>query len=101
MAALVKEGKLPPLTERLPIQSDVMVHPPNDEIGIYGGIRSNTGSFIWGIPQAGCIEIDADSRSDPPGLCKSWKVSEDGRTYTYGPRQGATPHFVHIGQEMQ
>ena len=37
LAQLVAAGKLPPVEERLPVKSDVMVIPAIDEVGKYGG----------------------------------------------------------------
>jgi peptide/nickel transport system substrate-binding protein len=89
-AQLVKEGSLPPLTERLPVPEDVTVVLGPDGIGEYGGayriteIRSYTGEWI----SFGFVQRDSDEIHFGPGAGKSWEASEDGREYTYTLRRG-------------
>ena len=46
-AALVREGSLPPVEQRLPHPEDVFVYAPVDEIGIYGGDARLWGSRLF------------------------------------------------------
>ncbi len=84
-AQLVKEGSLPPLSERLPVPEDVSVVLGPDGIGEYGGayriteIRSYTGEWI----SFGFVQRDSDEINFGPGAGKTWSASEDGREYTY------------------
>ncbi len=84
-AALVRQGKLPPLEERLPHPEDVMVVPPAQEIGVYGGEYRITFSKGWGLSEQAypnCVKRDATGMIWLPNVCKSWDVSDDGKTYT-------------------
>ncbi len=94
-AELVRQGKLPPLEERLPVPEDVMVIPPPDEIGIYGGIKriTATGGWLTDHAMTHCLKVDADRAGfSVPFVCKSWELSEDGRVYTFGLRNGVKYH---------
>ena len=87
-AALVREGSLPPVEQRLPHPEDVFVYAPVDEIGIYGGGARLWGSRLFnnimtGLSVGGtCAEWDNDGLSYYPATCKSFSTSEDGRVYT-------------------
>ena len=111
LAALVAEGKLPPLEERLPenprvVKTDVM----HDGIGVYGGVWRDTfavpvESWNWGagftqgwfgineIVQETLIEVGPMwlmKEPDPvPNLATHWEWSEDGRTLTMHLIRGA------------
>ena len=94
LAALVAQGALPPVEDRLPKASDVLVIPPVDRIGDYGGTwrRAFTG------PTDGqnadrlmtdmILEYDVNGTDIVPNLAKGWEVSSDGMTYTLFLREG-------------
>ena len=87
-AAMVREGSLPPVEQRLPHPEDVFVYPPVDEIGIYGGNGRLWGSRLFnnimtGLAVGGtCAEWDNDGLSYYPATCMSFSTSVDGRVYT-------------------
>ncbi|MBM3933561.1 MAG: hypothetical protein FJ319_04550 [SAR202 cluster bacterium] len=95
-AALVRQGKLPPLEQRLPVPDDVYVFAPPDEIGAYGGEgRITSGAVVSRYLKfealAGngtCMQYDADGVNFYPLACKSAVVSPDGRVYTITLRRG-------------
>jgi peptide/nickel transport system substrate-binding protein len=89
---LVKQGKIPPVEERLPVPEDVMVLNVMNEIGQYGG--------MWRITQTGNVIGDLDDKADCmyrepnevdsiPEICKSFQVSPDGTVWTFELRRGA------------
>ena len=87
---LVKQGKLPPIEERLPHPEDIKVLQPVDEIGEYGGtyrsgyvaVRLSEGTLgNW-------YERDANGTDWYPWIGKSAEVSADGRVYTLKLRRG-------------
>ena len=91
-AQLVKEGKILPIEERLPIQEDILVILLDNEVGIYGGtmrLTSFTPGRIDSLTTTGCFRRDADSIGRVVGICKDMKLSADGRTYTFTLRNGA------------
>ena len=92
LAALVAQGKLPAVEERLPIMEDVYIIAPPDEIGVYGGIMQLTAHYSpgWaGLIEGGCVRMGASGVDHIPGICKSFDISSDGRVYTFKLRQGA------------
>jgi peptide/nickel transport system substrate-binding protein len=95
LADLVKQGKLPPVTERLPVSEDVLVVRPIEEVGQYGG--------VWRLVWKGPADFHAYGREnyeavvrwprnpkDPiqPGLAKRWAFSDGGKTITLYFRKG-------------
>jgi len=92
LAALVAEGKLPPVGERLP-PSPVVVEP-FESVGVYGGhIRTGIiqnryfqARSAWG-PEP-ILRIGRDGGTIEPNLAESWEYSEDGKTFTLHLRQG-------------
>lgn len=91
-AELVKEGKILPVEERLPIQEDVLVILLDNEVGIYGGTMRLTASIpgrIDSLTTTGCFRRDADGIGRVVGICKDMKLSADGRTYSFTLRRGA------------
>ncbi|MGW5363848.1 ABC transporter substrate-binding protein [Actinopolymorpha pittospori] len=92
LAALVKQGKLPPLAQRLP-KSPVVVTPVK-QVGQYGGtIRSATtsqsASQLLIVAREGLVEWAPGKTEVVPGLAESWDITEDGRVYTFHLREGA------------
>jgi peptide/nickel transport system substrate-binding protein len=94
LAALVAQGKLPPVEDRLPDPSDVMVVPVVDQIGEYGGTwrRAFTGPNDG--QNADRIMMDEDLKFDLngvdviPNIAKGWEISNDGTVYTLKLRKG-------------
>lgn len=90
-AALVKEGKLPPLMERLPVPEDVHVVPPPNEIGTYGGIWRATRHnqrYLQQYANGHPLQLNADGASYVERVAKGMDHSEDGRVYTFFLRRG-------------
>ncbi len=92
LAALVKDGKLPPVEERLP--EVPLVTTPVESVGKYGGTLS-TASW-W--PEAGNVQLyfatdapikwKADLTGYEPALVESYEFSADGHTFTMHLRKG-------------
>jgi peptide/nickel transport system substrate-binding protein len=93
LAELVKQGKLPPVAQRLP--AEPLVLKPLDSIGRYGGtwrrgfigpsdgengnrINSSDKLLYW----------DATGSKIVPGVATKWEMSEDGKTTTLHLRKG-------------
>jgi len=93
LAALVKQGKLPPVEQRLP--AEPLVLKPLAEIGRYGGtwrrgfigpsdgengnrINSSDKLLYW----------DATGSKITVGVAKGWELSRDGKTFTLFLRKG-------------
>lgn len=93
---LVKQGKLPPVEQRLPHPEDIAVYPPPDEIGIYGGdIRiMSAGSRFYPLlkfngHRGQCMLSDLHLLGEiRPMACKAYAMSEDGTTHTFTLRRG-------------
>jgi peptide/nickel transport system substrate-binding protein len=96
LAEMVANGELPPVEERLPEQSELLVIQPVHEIGQYGGTwrRGFTGPAD---DQNGHRVAGGDrllfwhSTRFPemvPNLAKDWEVGDEGRTITVFLRQG-------------
>jgi len=93
LAALVQQGKLPPVKDRLP--QDLMVIQPVQEIGKYGGTwrRGFTGP---GDDENGNrlnasdrpILVDHTGTKPMPSLAKGWEQAADGKSYTLFLRRG-------------
>lgn len=96
LAEMVAAGELPPVEERLPVQSDLLVIQPVHEIGKYGGTwrRGFTGPADGqnGHRVAGGDRLlfwDADEFPKlVPNVAKGWEISEDGTEITLFLRQG-------------
>ncbi len=92
LAALVKEGKLPPVEERLPLEP--LVLEPVEEIGKYGGkwTYMASGSGIYGWNMLNYVENFAKWKRDVsghrPNLLSSWEFNEDGTQITLNFRKG-------------
>ena len=86
LAELVKQGKLPPLEQRLP--PEPMVLTPIEEVGVYGGQMA----WIHPGPSLGAYEFQflyeapyrwsADATKVEPNLFVAHKYSEDGMSLT-------------------
>jgi ABC-type transport system substrate-binding protein len=93
LAALVKDGKLPPLKQRLP--KEPLEVQPTDRIGRYGGQWDTFLTSVDADPHlVGCLSYEplvrwnVESTGIVPGIAKEWDVSEDTREYTFHLREG-------------
>jgi peptide/nickel transport system substrate-binding protein len=95
LAELVKSGKLPPLEQRLPQPSDLMVVKPLKEIGKYGGrwrrgftgpADNENGNRIVSTDKL--LMFDYTGNKIAPSLISDWKISADGKVTTIGLRKG-------------
>ncbi len=93
LAEMVKAGKLPPVEQRLPEASDIMVIQPVEEIGQYGGtwrrawLGASTGFIIRRTWKESIIRYDNDIKKMPQ-VAKGYEVSRDGKTFTFYLRKG-------------
>jgi len=91
LAAMVAEGVLPPVTERLPAEPAVV--QPTDEIGKYGGtfMRPWVGpADHWGVRhlvREKFVYAD-DFGVIQPNVPKAIEVLDDGATYVFHMREG-------------
>ncbi|MEM7030733.1 MAG: ABC transporter substrate-binding protein [Chloroflexota bacterium] len=96
LAEMVSAGDLPPVEERLPAPSDVLVIQPLDEIGNYGGTWNR--GFLGPADGQNGHRVAGGDRFvfwDPvnfpevvPNLGKGWEVSDDGSVITVFLRDG-------------
>lgn len=93
LAELVKQGKIPPVEKRLP--EDPVVQIPFEEIGQYGGtlrgeahlgMGDKTG--WWRTIHEPLVYWDNLHKQIHPNLAKAWKVSDNGKTFTFYLRKG-------------
>ena len=90
-ADLVKQGKLPPLMERLPVPEDVHVVPPPNEIGTYGGTwraTRHSQRYLQQYANGHPLQLNADGATYVERVAKGMDHSEDGRVYTFFLRRG-------------
>ena len=93
LKALVDQGVLPPVAQRLPIASDVVVVEPVEEIGQYGGTwrtmhdNVDPGVLKMVLYDPG-VRWNRDYTEYIPGAFKSWEFSEDGKSLTFHLRKG-------------
>ena len=90
---LVRQGKLPPIEERLP--NNPLVLKPLEKIGKYGGVLH---TILYNQPSDGMALLinqpsltylnTEDMLTVTPGLVESWEYSEDYRTLTLHFRKG-------------
>ena len=87
---LVKQGKLPPLEERLPVSEDVLIIQPPEGTGEYGGAYRMTDRSTWvgEWALAQFAKRDATGVVFQPYAGKSFEVSDDGTTWTMKLRRG-------------
>lgn len=93
MAALVKEGKLPEVTERLP--ENPMVVVPYEEVGQYGGTwrmgavgGNDTLSFQRIFGYEPLVRWNFDFSGYIPNVAESFEGNADGSEYTVTLRRG-------------
>jgi peptide/nickel transport system substrate-binding protein len=94
LAALVKQGKLPPVAQR--IGRDPLVIQPVHEIGKYGGTLrrgftgpgdTNVGARLVTGPDR-LLYVDNQTQKVVPNIAKGYEVSGDGKTTTIHLRRG-------------
>ncbi len=92
LAELVKQGKLPPVEQRLP--KNPLVVTPYEEIGEYGGTWRRTWSGLSDSPgpyklcSEHLVMFNKDGTKILPNVAESWKVSRDAKVYTFKLREG-------------
>ena len=94
---LVKAGKLPALEDRVPAVADRNIVQGPSNIGEYGGSYHNLNSFYSGEwIQGECAWRDANGVDWHPLVCKSYDLSDDGKTYIMKLRPGLRLSLIHI-----
>jgi len=91
-ADLVRQGRILPLEQRLPVPTDVKVYIPYNEIGVYGGSIRTYGTGLLYHDSTGLqygLDMSGDGLSLVPGIFKTFEVSQDGRRLTFQLRKGA------------
>ena len=95
LAELVKAGKLPPVEQRLPEPTDLMVVKPLKEIGKYGGrwrrgftgpADNENGNRIVSTDKI--LMFDYTGNKVTPSLVKDWRQSDDGKVTAIFLRKG-------------
>lgn len=92
---LVAKGELPPVDERLPVEEDILIVEPIEEIGQYGGTWRRAFLGVADFHAYGRLNYEPMVRwprdpRDPirPGIAKKWEWSDDGKTLTLYLRKG-------------
>lgn len=91
LAELVKQGKLPPVEQRLPDEPLVLEGP--DGIGRYGGTLRFGFTFGGGAPgfinfNDGLMVSSWDGNELEPNVAKSWEITNAYRTFKFNLRKG-------------
>ncbi|WP_137136437.1 ABC transporter substrate-binding protein [Rhizobium sp. FKY42] len=93
LAAMVKDGKLPPLAERIPPKP--MVVKPFEKIGSYGGSlrrglrgSSDHNGILRMVGNQGLVRWNMDFTEVLPNLAEKWEVSADATEFTFHLLQG-------------
>lgn len=90
LAELVRQKKLPPVEQRIPKNPAVV--EPQEEIGQYGGTWRRYGHLDWAaygyITYEPLIRWGPDLVTLEPNIAERWKVSKDGKTFTFYLRKG-------------
>ncbi len=86
-------AKCASLMERLPVPEDILIYPPVQEIGVYGGTKkwvSFRGANLYhGANNYTLFINDYDTISQVPFVAKSVEMSADGREFITTLRRGA------------
>ncbi len=93
LQALVKDGKLPEVEER--IAAEPMVITPHEKVGIYGGRwRSGSTGRADGAWQSrtmawqDMLRWNEDLSEIIPNVAKSWEIANEGKEFTFVLRKG-------------
>jgi peptide/nickel transport system substrate-binding protein len=93
LAELVKQGKLPPVAERLP--EEPVVVKPEETIGKYGGAlvlpiegQERPSSVLMGYFNLDPLTTISPTGAIIPNVAKAWEISEDGKVITLYLRKG-------------
>lgn len=94
LAEQVSAGTLPPLPERIPVASDVMVEPDIISLGEYGGSMTintlDNGRWNWGTyPEQGMFRFKQDGSGEvEANVCKEFSSNADSTVWTIKLREG-------------
>ncbi|MBM3934237.1 MAG: hypothetical protein FJ319_08040 [SAR202 cluster bacterium] len=91
-AALVAQGRILPLNQRLPVADDILVMVPFDEAGVYGGILRVTSTGLDepdGVGLGFGLGMDAAGLRLISNIFKEFTGSSDGRVFTFKIRKGS------------
>ena len=93
LAQLAKEGKLPPLAERLPKKP--MIVTPYEKVGTYGGTlrrglrgSSDHNGILRMVGNQGLVRWNMDFTEVLPNLAERWETNEDASQFTFHLIQG-------------
>jgi peptide/nickel transport system substrate-binding protein len=93
LAALVKEGKLPPVEQRLP--KEPLVLKPVERIGQYGGQwrtallgRADTAWLLRTVGYENLVRWDPEWKSIIPNIARKFEANPDGTEFTFYLREG-------------
>ncbi|MDD1499431.1 ABC transporter substrate-binding protein [Agrobacterium sp. CNPSo 3708] len=93
LAALVKDGKLPALKDRLP--ENPLVVTPHEKIGTYGGtlrrgIRgsSDHNGILRMVGNQGLVRWNLEFTEVLPNLAEKWEINADASEFTFYLRKG-------------
>lgn len=88
LAQLAKDGKLPPLAERLPKKP--MVVTPFEKVGTYGGSlrrglrgSSDHNGILRMVGNQSLVRWNLDFTAVQPNLAERWEVSDDATQFTF------------------
>jgi peptide/nickel transport system substrate-binding protein len=90
-AALVAQGSILPVDERLPDWQNVFILPPGDEIGVYGGSLRSTGRNITqtDMGMGYGLEMSPDGLLLVPSVFRVFESDASGTEFTFKIRNGA------------
>ncbi len=94
LAALVSDGKLPPVEDRMPVAADIMIEPVVEEVGQYGGdwnMAWNGPGDKWGvgmITEEALFRFNKEGNKVEPNVAKGFEVNDDSTMFTIHLREG-------------
>ncbi|GLQ12135.1 peptide ABC transporter substrate-binding protein [Devosia yakushimensis] len=93
LAALVADGTLPPVVERLPASPEVVT--PLQEVGQYGGTlrfglrgSSDHNHILRLVSAQGLVRWNPQFTEVVPNLAERWEVDPEGKVFTFYLREG-------------
>jgi peptide/nickel transport system substrate-binding protein len=92
LADLVRQGRLPPVAQRIP--EEPMVVKPTDDIGTYGGTWRGVftgvadGQNLDRLVASPLLSWNAEVEEVIPFVLKGWDVAPDGKSTTFSLRKG-------------